>query len=311
MVKISFPDVGECEVTIGCDPELFIKETKTGQFVCADGLVPGTKEDPHTHKYGMLQADGMACEFGIRPVRTLDGFTFRIRKCIDYAQDWLDTHHGKGKFSLHIGSGASMSTAEFSEEILEKAPEKAKELGCNPDFNAWKSGEMNETPNAEGVFFRTGAGHIHIGFVDYYKKKFGRPFVPDVDHPEHIEMCNILTKMLDYYIGVPSLCWDTDTKRRRLYGKAGAHRRKPYGIEYRTLSNSWLKHKTLQQYVFKQTVFAIRDLSNGLVPFSEDYFSTQKCIDEGVLSQSFSLVQKFDNKLPKPPKGMKRIQQSA
>jgi hypothetical protein len=59
---------------------------------------------------------------------------------------------------------------------------------------------------------------------------------------------------MDVYLALPSLFIDTDTFRRTLYGKAGAHRLKQYGInavgaEYRTLGPWWVDPKYGGYYV--------------------------------------------------------------
>ena len=41
-----------------------------------------------------------------------------------------------------------------------------------------------------------------------------------------------------------------------MYGKPGAFRSKPYGLEYRTISNQWTKNAELIDYVYKQTLYA-------------------------------------------------------
>lgn len=58
--------------------------------------------------------------------------------------------------------------------------------------------------------FRTGAGHIHIGWgAD----------IP-VDNREHHEICASFVKMLDATVGLFMTCIDRDPRRRELYGKA-------------------------------------------------------------------------------------------
>jgi hypothetical protein len=51
---------------------------------------------------------------------------------------------------------------------------------------------------------------------------------------------------LDAFVGLPSVAWDQQQGRREHYGLAGLYRKKTYGddiggVEYRTLSNFWLK----------------------------------------------------------------------
>ena len=63
--------------------------------------------------------------------------------------------------------------------------------------------------------------------------------------------------MLDMYLGLPSLIWDRDTKRRSLYGDFGAFRPKPYGLEYRVLSNAWLAHTRTIGFVYRSARMAM------------------------------------------------------
>ena len=55
---------------------------------------------------------------------------------------------------------------------------------------------------------------------------------------------------------------EPDNKRKELYGKAGAFREKPYGVEYRTISNYYLQSKKLIYWVFDQTQAAINFVNN-------------------------------------------------
>ena len=48
-----------------------------------------------------------------------------------------------------------------------------------------------------------------------------------------------------------------------MYGAAGAFRPKPYGVEYRVLSNAWLLTEDRMRFVYKQTVKAVKDLMSG------------------------------------------------
>ena len=112
-----------------------------------------------------------------------------------------------------------------------------------------------------------------------------------------IGACCTLSKELDYYLGLPSLLFDPDTSRRKMYGKAGAFRPKPYGMEYRVLSNAWLKSPELIKWVFNNTKLAferltkekpvheraacqdmiVRDMINGKLKFDE-FFIRHICV---------------------------------
>ena len=50
-------------ITVGADPELFVKKGRS--FQSAYGMIPGTKQKPKKVIKGAVQVDGMALEFNI------------------------------------------------------------------------------------------------------------------------------------------------------------------------------------------------------------------------------------------------------
>lgn len=231
--------------TFGCDPELFVVNPD-GKFVSAEGLIPGTKEEPFKVNKGAIQVDGMAAEFNIDPVDNFDDFDTNILTVMKE----LKRHLPKG-FSLK-----AVPAVTFDPDVWEKSPEKAKELGCTPDFNAW-TGEVNPPPsNPENPYLRTASGHLHIGWTED----------EDMSSLQHILNCRDLVKQFDYYLGAWSLKSDSDPTRRLLYGKAGACRYKPYGVEYRVLSNFWLTSKETRRDVWNRMQAGIKGMANRFLP---------------------------------------------
>lgn len=241
--------VGDLNITIGADPEKFVHDGS--EFVCADGMIQGTKDKPFAVENGAVQVDGMAVEFNINPAANKDQFLNNLKSVMTQLDAMLPSH-----------STVACPTADFSVEVMEAAPEKAKELGCDADYNAWKDGEANPTPNGD-VLFRTGAGHIHIGWGSDI----------DTSDPAHILACSQVCKQLDLYLGVPSVLFDNDDRRRELYGKAGAMRVKPYGVEYRVLSNAWLESDSLMEWVYDSTIKALSNLMEKGLEATEDIVS--------------------------------------
>lgn len=229
------------EFMIGADPELFMKKDNTP--VSAYNAVPGTKEQPHPVKNGAVQVDGMALEFNINPASSEEEFVYSINSVMGQLKEMVPD------FEV-----VAEPVAHFGHEYIASQPEKAVELGCDPDFNAWEEGRVNEPPNVKAPF-RTGAGHIHIGWTEG----------ADKTEAIHMETCLTLVKQLDFFLALPSLFFDDGDgeQRRELYGKAGCFRPKSYGVEYRVLSNRWLENENLQRWVYRATMKAIDCLCNG------------------------------------------------
>jgi len=227
------------EILLGCDPEVFVRNS--GVPVSAHKLIPGTKVAPYKVKDGAVQVDGHALEFNIHPADSEASFLYNIQQVMQRLQDMLPPNHG-------IDIVPSM---RFDWEYLKSLPAEANELGCDPDYNAY-TGEINPRPDG-ATNLRTAAGHIHIGWTKDAEK----------DDPAHVEKCRTLVRQLDFFLGIPSVILDQDKERRTLYGCAGAYRIKPYGVEYRVLSNFWLKSPALTRWVYNQTHLAIRRLLEG------------------------------------------------
>ncbi len=229
------------KITVGCDPELFV--TKDGKFRSAWGLIPGTKEKPHKVENGAVQVDGCALEFNTDPVDNADDFVKNITSVM-----------GQMKAMVPGYEFAIVPSCRFNGNHFRALPDEAKELGCTPDFNAYT---MRENPKPDNTTtMRTASGHVHIGFCED----------TDPNSDEHKIRCATLIKQLDCYVGLPSLLFDGDVQRRKMYGAAGCFRPKPYGVEYRVLSNSWLLSEARMRFVFQQTKKAVDDLVSGVRP---------------------------------------------
>ncbi len=112
-------------------------------------------------------------------------------------------------------------------------------FGCDADYDAWKIAKNIVPDDAASKPFRTTGGHIHLGHEEIAKSDW------------HIIKA---AKLCDAFHGVISIVLDhaEDSKARRsLYGKAGCHRPKPYGIEYRTLSSYWIGTPELASITYK------------------------------------------------------------
>lgn len=250
---------------IGSDPELFLIDA-AGKYISAIGLIGGTKLQPRP--IGMagcaVQEDNVAVEFNTPPAETVDAFIEGIKFNLDYLTDFVKN---KG-LSLAIDASAI-----FPDDQLESM--EAKVFGCDPDFNTWTK-KMNPRPEAKNASLRAAGGHIHAGCIE-----------------EGIDPWT-MGQAMDLYLGVKSVGMDPDTKRRELYGKAGSVRIKPYGVEYRTLSNFWLKSPELQKWAFTQTLRA-RDFIQEGGKFSQDEGEKiQWCINNSDVALMKEIVEEYN-----------------
>lgn len=225
-------------ILVGADPECFVKQN--GKFVSAFGMIKGDKKNPQKVPKGAVQVDGMALEFNIDPAATEEEFCINIQSVYNQLKAMVPGYEV-----------VATPVADFSFEYLKGQPKEALELGCDPDFNAWTGG-INPRPDGNRPM-RTASGHVHIGFTNGVNPQ-------DANHQYQ---CNMIGKQMDFYLGLASLFYDGDVRRREMYGKGGAIRYKPYGVEYRTLSNVWLNSEKLMAWVFRNVQRGMKDLLEG------------------------------------------------
>ncbi len=216
--------------TIGTDSEIPITDGKTYRSVI--GLIRGTKDCPVLTSFGNIQEDNVLAEFAIDPCNNVDKWVTLINAAKNHLALLMEGHG----FKLHINSCITLPDFELEEPM-------AWAFGCDPDYNAYTN---RQNPKPEGMGpKRVAGGHIHVGHANAMGANQKR----------------WLIKYMDMYLGLPSIVLDDTAEsreRRQYYGKAGAFRPKPYGVEYRTLSNFWIADNDLIKWAYYQTEKAVQ-----------------------------------------------------
>lgn len=253
--------------TIGADVEVFAVD-KDGKHISMCGKIGGTKEKPKQvkdfPKGYMVQEDNVSLEYNVPPSDNKDSF----RKSITVMREYISSIIF-GKMGLSISDKCAVS---FDEDQLQHP--HARVFGCEPDYNAWTKRE-NTKPECPNKQLRSAGGHIHVG-------------TGTVDMLTGI-------KAMDLFLGVPSIIYDdtpSSKERRALYGKSGAMRPKPYGFEYRVLSNFWMFNDDLIDYIFHNTSMAMKQ-ANSLKFSSETEQRIQDCINSSNKEEAIKLMNEF------------------
>lgn len=218
--------------------------SKDGGYVAVQPYIDGTKEKPQELPSGLgnAQRDNVAIEFGVKPADSKLEFVQNIGTTLKELMDLLPEG-----VELNVIPSANFPEAELSHE-------ECKEFGCSPDYNAWTM-KMNEVPEgaAEGTF-RSCGGHIHIGMSDRSK-------VTD-------EWRRAVIRGMDAVLGIASTFLDSSEaaiERRALYGKAGCYRPTSYGVEYRSLSNFWIKSPKLVELMYDLTHMVVKMVDDDTI----------------------------------------------
>lgn len=219
---------------LGCDPEVFMVDN-AGKFISSVGKIGGSKDQPMPIGDGCsVQEDNVTIEFNTPPCKSVDEYIKYIRQNID----WMTEKAASMNLKLSI-----VPSAVFTNDELDS--DGARTFGCEPDYNAWDYGSVNPKPRAEDPNLRSAGGHIHVQLDD-----------------KDLSVLDVVRAM-DMFVTLVLMRYDNDTKRRELYGNAGAFRPKPYGLEYRTPSNIWITHDDLITLVWNQVEKAIAYVKAG------------------------------------------------
>lgn len=229
------------KLLIATDAELFVKDAKSGIITSIAGVLGADKHNKKTITSDVrLQEDNVLLEFDTNPHDNLGDFMGNVAKAM------VISEQEAGKLGMEVVPNTCSHI--YSDDELKSFHPDAFVFGCDPDFNALTGG-MNQKPVAANAGLRTAGAHIHFGY--------------DTIQEVTQQSRQIIGVMCDYMMGLPSLILDPDTRRRELYGKAGAVRFKPYGVEYRTLSNFWLFDSANRKFVFDQAHKAFEAFRSG------------------------------------------------
>lgn len=255
--------------TLGTDTELFAKDS-SGNYKALCGKVGGTKEEPiqmpELAPGFAYQEDNVAVEFNIPPVSDPYSWSLYIGAAKEFIENKLKKELG---YEIAKDCAVSFATSEL------KHPQ-ALVFGCEPDYDAWKLVE-NKKPTSTNKQLRTAGGHIHVG--------------SDIDMVRGVQN-------MDLFLGVPAVILDDSPEsviRRELYGKAGAMRPKPYGWEYRVLSNFWVFDPKLIDWVWNATSAALE--------FTHKFTQKEgtiitKCINNGDKELAQNLIKHYGLVMP-------------
>jgi hypothetical protein len=203
-------DLDPEHLALGSDPEFFFyKEGKVlpSSFVVPDGS-------------GVVIRDGFQGE--LNPQQSScrqsagNSLSYAIFEAFGLAEN--------ANASLSFKMGSFISDKEWKD-----APKDMKVFGCSPTRNIYEP----EFKRVSGLRerFRAAGGHIHMSLSKVQQ--------------QNIET---IVKLMDIVAGNTCVLVDRDpdnARRRKNYGRAGEHRVKSYGVEYRVLSNFWLRSYTL------------------------------------------------------------------
>lgn len=227
--------------SLGTDAEVFW--IKNGEPFPVCGLLGGTKLDPRPiPELGngfMIQEDNVTAEFNIPPCKTADQFSDAIEKQLEW---------NRIQARLHGCEISIVPSLVFHPKNLQTL--QAQTFGCDPELNAWSRTRSRvsdayrlslkkEFPKI--MELRTAAAHIHTGFL------------VDGQVSNDMTIKERLVKLQDLALGIPFGMLEEDPTRMFLYGKFGSFRPKPYGVEWRTLSNRWLSNPTYRKVIFTVT----------------------------------------------------------
>ena len=219
---------------LGSDPEFF--------FVKDNKVVPSSEvisDDEHNDEDTPVIRDGFQGELNpsAHPCRQVSG-AYVGRALLDAV-----------RIAKRSGATISLDVGHIiSDDVWKKTSTDMKRFGCNPTLTAYRANAERVTGLREK--FRAGGGHLHFGLAN----------------PAGVD-CGKLVKVMDIVVGNTCVLFDRDinnARRRKNYGRAGEYRLKSYGVEYRVLSNFWLRSYTLWSMVTALGRNAIGIYTSGL-----------------------------------------------
>lgn len=245
-------------VSFGCDPEFFFE--KKGKIIGSEKVIDiknGMILTPDMIKVGANRAtgsgetklivDGVQAELNPRPDTCRARLGNEISQCFRMLNNEMSKDPSlKANFT---------TTVKITAKELDSLAEASKVFGCMPSKNTNISSiSAAKSRDPKKYKYRSAGGHIHMG----KSSSSYDPVNTVLKDPER------LIQIMDIIVGNTCVLIDRDPgnkERRKVYGRAGEFRTPPHGVEYRTLSNFWLKSYPLMSLVMSLTRTAVSILT--------------------------------------------------
>lgn len=258
---VNKPECRIVTVKFGSDPEVFIKKTittkkgnKVTRIVGSERLLPeegiNVGEQAWTQR-GKIVRDGVQVELNpdCEPCRANSGNNIqalfkKLREEINKKKD------------MKICFDQVVTVTK--KELMSLSP-KSRQFGCMPSYNFYDTKEFKAGIEVDPMKYlkRSGGGHLHLG-------GYGENATDDVS--KALRDYGKIIPLLDLIVGNTCVLLDRNplnAERRKVYGRAGEFRMPKYGVEYRTLSNFWLRDYQLYSMVTGLARTAVSILANS------------------------------------------------
>lgn len=224
---------------IGSDPEFFFM--KNGKVLSSELVLP---KGGFATSGGKVTIDGVQAEINPTTESCRELHANQIARCLYYVKQ-------------NLPKGVTVSfepLVPIELPVLAKLSEKAQHFGCTPSYNVYDNDNKMSIADSSKYPYRPAGGHIHLGG----KQNSG--------YAKLYADLKTLIPMLDIIVGNTCVLIDRhegNKERRMCYGRAGEFRTPKHGVEYRTLSNFWLKSYPLMSFVF-----ALARMAMDIIHFS-------------------------------------------
>lgn len=228
-------------IILGCDPELFLE--RDGRIIGSERVIPEAGLKPGNSIKATVVRDGIQVELNPTASANMTMVGRSISTAFEMLAREVRKHEG---VSISFRDLVDVERAE-----LDALSETSRVLGCKPSKNIY--GVRPITVDPKTYTKRSAGGHAHFGL-----SLFSRSLFEERDNmvsPFDIFVGNTCT-MIDRGPGAK--------ERRENYGRAGEYRTPTYGVEYRTLSNFWLRNYSLMTLVYGLSSIAISMINEGL-----------------------------------------------
>ena len=259
-------------IMLGCDPEFFFAK-KNGEIIGSEKVLK--KEDKQNHR---LVIDGVQAELNPSPSYCRQLLASSIHDCFVNLRESLNRRG--------IDAIIKVDTlVNITQEELNSLSQGCQVFGCDPSTNIYNEGSDKTSQikvDPKKYLKRSAGGHIHLGnayhsYLENEATYLKRAANGETNLLEYIKIGkrieqalktspDILVAVLDIVVGNTCVLLDRDDgnkERRANYGRAGEYRVKPYGLEYRTLSNFWLRSYQLMSFVTGLCRFAVHCVSES------------------------------------------------